>query len=144
MPQECQEALDAVNEMGITPEADTAVSSSGSGESDAGPDVVEVMMFTTTEDEDYLATFSELADRNHVVVGGTGLTEDSCYGPRKRPTATVLIFPGTRASGGIGRRARFRSVCPKGRGGSTPPSRTRSGSRSESMSVVSREMAGHI
>ena len=29
-----------------------------------------------------------------------------------------------RASGGIGRRARFRSVCPKGRGGSTPPSRT--------------------
>ena len=28
------------------------------------------------------------------------------------------------ASGGIGRRARFRSVCPKGRGGSTPPSRT--------------------
>lgn len=33
---------------------------------------------------------------------------------------------GTRASGGIGRRARFRSVCPKGRGGSTPPSRTTS------------------
>src|SRR3954447_7356400 len=30
----------------------------------------------------------------------------------------------SRASGGIGRRARFRSVCPKGRGGSTPPSRT--------------------
>ena len=29
-----------------------------------------------------------------------------------------------RAGGGIGRRARFRSVCPKGRGGSTPPSRT--------------------
>ena len=29
-----------------------------------------------------------------------------------------------RASGGIGRRARFRSVCPKGCGGSTPPSRT--------------------
>lgn len=28
------------------------------------------------------------------------------------------------ASGGIGRRARFRSVCPKGCGGSTPPSRT--------------------
>jgi hypothetical protein len=93
VPQECQEALDAVNEMGITPEADTAVSLSGSGESDAGPDVVEVMVFTTTEDEDYLATFSELADRcepveieglvvgrsagrNHVVVGGTGLTEE--------------------------------------------------------------------
>ena len=32
------------------------------------------------------------------------------------------------ASGGIGRRARFRSVCPKGRGGSTPPSRTAGGS----------------
>ena len=31
----------------------------------------------------------------------------------------------SRASGGIGRRARFRSVCPKGRGGSTPPSRTK-------------------
>ena len=31
---------------------------------------------------------------------------------------------GLGASGGIGRRARFRSVCPKGRGGSTPPSRT--------------------
>ena len=31
---------------------------------------------------------------------------------------------GARASGGIGRRARFRSVCPKGRGGSTPPART--------------------
>ena len=29
-----------------------------------------------------------------------------------------------RAGGGIGRRARFRSVCPRGRGGSTPPSRT--------------------
>src|SRR5699024_1922909 len=26
--------------------------------------------------------------------------------------------------GGIGRRVRFRSVCPRGRGGSTPPSRT--------------------
>ena len=39
-----------------------------------------------------------------------------------------LISPsssrGTSASGGIGRRARFRSVCPKGCGGSTPPSRT--------------------
>lgn len=30
----------------------------------------------------------------------------------------------TRASGGIGRRAGFRCQCPKGRGGSTPPSRT--------------------
>jgi hypothetical protein len=40
----------------------------------------------------------------------------------------VLVAPWTfgvlRASGGIGRRARFRSVCPQGRGGSTPPSRT--------------------
>lgn len=34
-----------------------------------------------------------------------------CRSPRKRPSS----------SGGIGRRARFRSVCPKGRGGSTPP-----------------------
>ena len=39
--------------------------------------------------------------------------------------AAVLASSGARASGGIGRRARFRSVCPKGRGGSTPPSRTR-------------------
>ena len=30
----------------------------------------------------------------------------------------------SRASGGIGRRAGFRCQCPKGRGGSTPPSRT--------------------
>jgi hypothetical protein len=29
-----------------------------------------------------------------------------------------------RASGGIGRRAGFRFLCPKGRGGSTPPSPT--------------------
>jgi hypothetical protein len=36
----------------------------------------------------------------------------------------------TRASGGIGRRARFRSVCPKGCGGSTPPSRTPCSSQS--------------
>ncbi len=32
-----------------------------------------------------------------------------------------------RASGEIGRRARFRSVCPKGHGGSSPPSRTEGG-----------------
>src|SRR6188768_3286436 len=32
----------------------------------------------------------------------------------------------TRASGGIGRRAGFRFLCPRGRGGSTPPSPTRS------------------
>jgi hypothetical protein len=31
-----------------------------------------------------------------------------------------------RASGGIGRRAGFRFLCPKGRGGSTPPSPTTS------------------
>ena len=50
----------------------------------------------------------------------------------KRPFPAVLASSGpvrvrtagARASGGIGRRARFRSVCPKGRGGSTPPSRT--------------------
>ena len=39
-------------------------------------------------------------------------------------TAWDNLTPASRASGGIGRRARFRSVCPKGRGGSTPPSRT--------------------
>src|SRR5690606_34638623 len=32
-----------------------------------------------------------------------------------------------RASGGIGRRAGFRCQCPQGRGGSSPPSRTRRG-----------------
>ncbi len=42
-----------------------------------------------------------------------GLTRGPCYREQAR------------ASGGIGRRARFRSVCPKGRGGSTPPSRTK-------------------
>ena len=31
----------------------------------------------------------------------------------------------SRASGGIGRRAGFRFLCPQGRGGSSPPSRTR-------------------
>ena len=35
-----------------------------------------------------------------------------------------LRMPRSRASGGIGRRAGFRCQCPKGRGGSTPPSRT--------------------
>ena len=62
-PQECQEALYAVNEMGVTPETGSAVSFSGAGESDAGTNVVEVVVFTTSEDEDYPATFSELADR---------------------------------------------------------------------------------
>src|SRR5438034_9915306 len=33
-------------------------------------------------------------------------------------------MPSPRASGGIGRRAGFRFLCPKGRGGSTPPSPT--------------------
>ena len=33
-------------------------------------------------------------------------------------------LPIPRASGGIGRRAGFRCQCPKGRGGSSPPSRT--------------------
>ena len=51
---------------------------------------------------------------------------------RRAARCCVLVFPDVwcshaptrRASGGIGRRARFRSVCPRGRGGSTPPSRT--------------------
>ena len=46
-----------------------------------------------------------------------------------------------RASGGIGRRARFRSVCPKGRGGSTPPSRT---TRSRRIPTVSRGSAASV
>ncbi len=47
---------------------------------------------------------------------GAGRPGCPCY-----PSAR---FAPLRASGGIGRRARFRSVCPEGRGGSTPPSRT--------------------
>ena len=35
-----------------------------------------------------------------------------------------LVTCRTRASGGIGRRAGFRFLCPQGRGGSSPPSRT--------------------
>ena len=40
---------------------------------------------------------------------------------------SLLPFRSPRASGGIGRRAGFRFLCPKGRGGSTPPSPTDSG-----------------
>ena len=41
------------------------------------------------------------------------------------PVVSSLTAGGTRcAGGGIGRRAGFRFQCPKGRGGSTPPSRT--------------------
>src|SRR5438128_6164070 len=36
----------------------------------------------------------------------------------------LLRWPTHGASGGIGRRAGFRFLCPKGRGGSTPPSPT--------------------
>ncbi len=46
----------------------------------------------------------------------------------------------SRASGGIGRRARFRSVCPKGRGGSTPPSRT--WTRGQLLGTARRRKAG--
>ena len=43
----------------------------------------------------------------------------------KEPLATIHVRdPSTRASGGIGRRAGFRFLCPRGRGGSTPPSPT--------------------
>src|SRR5690349_16354094 len=35
--------------------------------------------------------------------------------------APVLAFPASLGKWRNGRRARFRSVCPKGRGGSTPP-----------------------
>src|SRR3954467_12176362 len=44
---------------------------------------------------------------------------------RMVPRPPLLRFPSPRASGGIGRRAGFRFLCPKGRGGSTPPSPTR-------------------
>jgi GNAT superfamily N-acetyltransferase len=40
--------------------------------------------------------------------------------------ARLLRFVPVRASGGIGRRAGFRFLCPQGRGGSTPPSPTSS------------------
>ena len=43
-------------------------------------------------------------------------------GAQQRQSANLK--PSPRASGGIGRRAGFRFLCPKGRGGSTPPSRT--------------------
>src|SRR5688572_8402994 len=39
-------------------------------------------------------------------------------------SCTASSDAASRASGGIGRRAGFRCQCPKGRGGSTPPSRT--------------------
>jgi hypothetical protein len=47
-------------------------------------------------------------------------------GARERPTASSPFVAGDTlcAGGGIGRRAGFRFQCPKGRGGSTPPSRT--------------------
>src|SRR4051812_10723664 len=47
-------------------------------------------------------------------------TADHCMRP------AIVAFLVTRASGGIGRRAGFRFQCPKGRGGSSPPSPTHS------------------
>src|SRR5262245_3585179 len=53
----------------------------------------------------------------------------SGFGPclRGRGTAGIHWYDATshhRASGGIGRRAGFRCLCPQGRGGSSPPSPT--------------------
>jgi hypothetical protein len=63
--------------------------------------------------------------------GPTGIVTGGARRAGRRPRPglgglAALGYPvrAARASGGIGRRARFRSVCPKGRGGSTPPSRT--------------------
>ena len=47
----------------------------------------------------------------------------------RNPRARLLRFVPARASGGIGRRAGFRFLCPQGRGGSTPPSPTGRGRR---------------
>ena len=44
--------------------------------------------------------------------------------PKAEPGASTATIRGPRASGGIGRRAGFRFLCPQGRGGSTPPSPT--------------------
>src|SRR4051812_13234452 len=73
----------------------------------------------------------------HLSCGHTGYDDRSYREVRPNPQCEapgqpVLLFllvvrrcsERQRAGGGIGRRARFRSVCPKGRGGSTPPSRT--------------------
>src|SRR6201999_1769531 len=45
--------------------------------------------------------------------------------PRRRRARHWYAAALTRARGGIGRRAGFRFLCPQGRGGSSPPSRTR-------------------
>src|SRR5918993_1266945 len=52
------------------------------------------------------------------------------YGLGRRIDRALRSPSPTRASGGIGRRAGFRCQCPKGRGGSTPPSRTAKARRS--------------
>src|SRR6056297_2295470 len=62
-----------------------------------------------------------------VVAGGSsdGRRPRPCRGPRCRAHERVgTLRHLTRAGGGIGRRARFRSVCPYGHGGSSPPSPT--------------------
>ena len=55
------------------------------------------------------------------------------------PPPTGTLRPAPRAGGGIGRRARFRSVCPQGHGGSSPPSPTHSRPRSRGGRADHRE-----
>ena len=82
---------------------------------------------------------------------GDGPARDRRAAPARRFGSPVGVIPSrgesagpadaaTRASGGIGRRAGFRCQCPKGRGGSTPPSRTnddpRAGLRAHGRSLI--------
>ena len=52
-----------------------------------------------------------------------------------QPDPGATLTSSTRASGGIGRRAGFRCQCPKGRGGSSPPSPTTPGADAPGKSV---------
>ncbi len=57
----------------------------------------------------------------------------------------VLPIPSfsTRASGGIGRRAGFRCLCPKGCGGSSPPSRTTQRAAARQNAAALQDAADH-
>ena len=65
---------------------------------------------------------------DQIGIGGAISPGGSLHGPWRQQAS---------ASGGIGRRARFRSVYSKGCGGSTPPSRTRQGPGDPGAFVIS-------
>jgi hypothetical protein len=65
--------------------------------------------------------------------------------PRERPRPVgTLRVPHHRASGGIGRRAGFRCLCPKGCGGSSPPSPTSVGDTGASQRARSTTMLSSL